>query len=132
MGIKEIEEFNEAAPVVGQTVFVAKYSNVSRGYATGDTSVITKVGRKYFEVKGVNNGMNPIKFFNDSKNANTEYSGSPKLYPSKEAFELELLINKTRAAVVNNMNGYNALAELDYEELKAIADILSKKYDLKI
>ena len=132
MKIKEIKEFHETAPVVGQTVFVAKYSNASRGYDRGEASVISKVGRKYFEVEGVRDGINPVKFFNDSKNANTQYSGSSKLYPSKDAFELELLTDKTRAAVVNSMRGYNALAELDYEELKAIADVLSKKYDLKI
>ena len=132
MEIKEIQEFISRLPVVGQEIFVVKYNQLLRGYDRGDASVITKVGRKYFEVKGINNGVHPVKFFNDSKLANAEYSGSPKLYPSKECFEQELLLTKTRASVLSQMRDYNALQKLDYDELKAIADILSKKYDLKL
>ena len=128
----EMQNFIKAKPVVGQEVYVAKYNQRLRQYSDGEYRKVSKVGRKYFEVEGVTQGKTPMQFFMDSKKANSEYSGSPALYPSKEYFEQERLFNKTKAAVVELMREYNALNKLDYSELKAIADILSKKYDINI
>lgn len=128
----DIQAFKDCKPVVGQTVFVAEYNQRKRIYDSGKCSVITKVGRKYFEVDKVKNGRTPIKFFNDSKHSDSQYSGSPKLYPSQEAFEAELLLQKTKSAVRNQVHGVNGMDLLDLDEVQAIADILSKKYDLKL
>jgi hypothetical protein len=71
-----LEDFRKTPIVyIGETVYVWSIKR-----KTGETHRISKVGRVYFELEG----MNGNKFYIDSKREKANYASSYELYPSEE------------------------------------------------
>lgn len=111
---------------VGDTVWLAR---VDRREADGQPAIVSKVGRKYFEVDG---RPRPRFFIDDGKHDNDGYEPRYWVYPSKEHHEEVLRLqaeekrkSKILSAIHDHTKGYGrSRPSHSLSDLERVAKIL--------
>lgn len=114
-------------PVVGQTVYSLNVGFAARGKAKKLTEyTVSKVGRKYFKLKGENGMETYCRFRISDWKEDTEYTPEHKLYPSEKAWEedKELIeLSKYISGFFRSCFGARA-EDLTIEQLRKIKSII--------
>ena len=104
---------------VGQTIFYQGGLGRSRSDKELKETVITKVGRKYFELES----LYRCKFDINTLDEVSEFSSSIKLYLSKEAYDDEVKSNKLIRDIRDKLGSYGS-TNIPLFKLEMIMNIL--------
>lgn len=99
---------------IRQKVFIIPNNN--RAYIYNEEPIVTKIGRKYFELDGYYNTKFCLETGRDS---NGQYSSQYTVYESKEAYEQEKIHNKLADKIRKTSFSY-----LKYTTLLAIQKLI--------
>lgn len=105
--------------IVGQTVWYNGERGRSRSDKELKETVITKVGRKYFELEATYRS----KFDVNTLDEVSEFSSSIKIYLSKEAYDDEVKSNKLIRDIRDKLGSYGS-TNIPLFKLEMIMNIL--------
>ena len=105
--------------IVGQTVWYNDERGRSRSDKELKETVITKVGRKYFELEATYRS----KFDVNTLDKVSEFSSSIKIYLSKEAYDDEVKSNKLIRDIRDKLGSYGS-TNIPLFKLEMIMNIL--------
>lgn len=111
--------------VVGNTVFLKPLYNKARYSSDIEKGVITKIGRKYFEVSTYDDMSFPIKFIIETMLQQTDYSPNWKVYLSEQ----EILDEKESQNLIMSITKYVGLhgeKSLSLDQLRRIYNIINE------
>ena len=106
--------------VVGQRVFIANYSPTR---AKAKYFVVSKVGRKYFEVEGLPRKRFLVANNTDASEGATNSSNRAVIYPSEEYYELRMKALRLRNAIHQSVRN-DGLRKVQLKQLEQFASIL--------
>lgn len=105
---------------VGQSVFIANYSPT---HAKAKYFVVSKVGRKYFEVEGLPRKRFFVANNTDASDGATNGSNRAVIYPSEEYYELRMKALRLRNAIYKSVSN-DGLRKVELEQLEQFASVL--------
>ena len=105
---------------VGQTIYVEPRNNAARYSKEIETHIVSKVGRKYFELEGMYNARFFIKTLSqDGGQYCSDHQGYLSLKEIEDKREADKLYNEVRKYFSTHST------KLSLENLKQISDILN-------